>query len=124
MLFPETVKSLRQYIKNNSTKNGTIFYNRNVTRKTILDDISGMFKKWKEGLPENQFKIIENVTHKYFRRSLRTAAKKAKCHIEYIKLVMGRKLEGTEENYTEKDAIMTSEVIQAVYDNYFSQKEM
>lgn len=123
MLFPETVTSLRQYIKSNPTTNGTIFYFKNVTRKTILDDITADFRKWKKSLPKSKFKKVKGITQKYLRKSVRTSAVKAKCHIEYIKLVMGRKLEGSEEHYTEKDATMTSEVVQAVYDHYFGQKK-
>lgn len=123
MLFPETSEYLGQYIKNNPTENGTIFYYKNVSRKTLLDDIGEMFREFKNSLPKSQLKQVEDVTQKYLRKSFRTTAKKARCHIEYIKLVMGRKLEGSEEFYTDKDAKMTQDVIQAVYDYYFGKQK-
>ena len=118
-LFPETKKYLMKYIKHHPNKKMPIFYYKDVTAKTLMDEILRNFKEWKETLPKREFKKVENITQKSLRKSLRTTAVKEKCHIEYIKLVMGRKLEGPEEHYTEKDAIMTSEVIESVYNYYF-----
>jgi len=123
MLFPETVNCLQAYLADYPTTNGRIFYYKDVTRKTIIDDILAAFKAWKESLPTSTFRKVQGITHKHLRITARTTAKKAKCHIEYIKLVMGRKLEGSEEHYTEKDAIMTSEVVTAVHDRYFGDKQ-
>jgi integrase len=122
MLFPETAKCLKQYIKENPTQNGTIFYFKQVTRKSLLDDIGDVFNEWKSSLPPKKFKKVEQITQSHLRISVRTTAKKARCHIEYIKLVMGRQLEGSEESYTEKDALMTKDVLKAVHRYYFPKK--
>jgi integrase len=122
MLFPETSSNLKEYIISHPTSNGSIFYYKDVNRTTMIDDIVTMFREWKLSLPKSEFKKVETITHKHLRKSVRTTAFKAKCHIEYIKLVMGRKLEGSEEHYTEKDATMTTEVIKAVHDHYFQKK--
>ena len=119
MLFPETIKCVEQYIKTNPTKNGYIFYYKNIKEKSLIDAIGIIFRDWKNSLPKSKCKEVEDITQKHLRKSARTAALKTKCHIEYIKLVMGRKLEGAEEHYTEKDAIMTTDVIKAIHDCYF-----
>jgi len=120
ILFPETVEAIQQYIHQCpiNDKMGRIFYYKAVTQKTLMDDIIILFNDWKNQLKQSDSKKVSNITHKHLRKSLQTTAKKAKCHIEYIKLVMGRKLEGAEEYYTEKDALMTSEVIDAVHKFY------
>ena len=121
MLLPETIIAVKQYIKEfpNKDKEGRIFYYKPVNKKSILDDITNIFREWKNSLNKDKLKKVDNITHKNLRKSLRTTAMKAKCHPEYIKLVMGRKLEGSEEYYTEKDAIMTTEVIEAICQVYF-----
>ena len=119
VLFPETANALHQYITIHRSSSSKIFYFKDVTKKTMLDDIGDLFNNWKKALPKEHFKKVENITQKSLRKSARTAATKARCHIEYIKLLMGRKLEGSEEHYTDKDAIMTEEVVQSIYDHYF-----
>ncbi len=121
MLFPETVESVKQYLNENSIEDsyGRIFYYKPVKPKSLINETITRFRDWKRSLIEEDFEKVSMITQKKLRKSLQTTAKKAKCHIEYIKLVMGRKLEGAEEHYEEKDAIMTSEVIDAVHKFYF-----
>jgi integrase len=119
MLFPETVDCLQQYIKHHPSTNENIFYFKNAMPKTLVNGAIESFDKWKGALPKRKFKQVEHITQKLMRKSAKTAATKARCQTEYIKLVMGRRLEGAEEHYTDKDAVMTKDVINAVYKNYF-----
>lgn len=123
MLFPETVDCLQRYINNKISKNDKIFYYKDINPKSLLDHICKSFNNWKKTLPKGKFKKVEHITQKLLRKSAKTAATKARCQVEYIKLVMGRKLEGAEEHYTEKDAIMTKDVIDAIYQNYFGKEK-
>ena len=118
MLWDETAKALKEYMDRFPSPTEILFKPK---RSSIwnLDKLGKGFKKFKESLSADKYKRVANITHKHLRKSCRTAAVRAKCNSEHIKLIMGRSLEGVEDYYTFKEAEMTSEVVAAVHDYYF-----
>jgi len=103
MLWYETVGALKKYKELYPSPTVAIFKPK-ISLRWNCDKLGKRFKLFKEELPLKKYQKVESITHKHLRKSFITAAKKALCNEENIKLVMGRKLNGVEDYYTYKDA--------------------
>jgi len=113
MLWPETLKLLKQHLKNRKDTLPWLFISSHGNRYKVIS-MMGYFRK----VLRPASKVSKNITFNHIRDGVKTASEIMKCRPEDISIVMGWKREGVEDHYLKRNPGMTKDCLDKVRDYY------
>jgi integrase len=117
MLWPETLRLLKQHLKNRKDNLPYLFISTHGNRYEV-SSMMGYFRK----VLRPASGISEDVTFNNLRDGVKTASEIMKCRPEDISIVLGWKRQGVEDHYLKRNPQMTQDCLDKVRE-YFKVSE-